>query len=113
MNANAKVTAEHLKRRAIVYIRQSSPIQVANNLESQRRQYNLADQARQLGFQQVEVIDEDLGRSGFGQVERLGLERLVVEVCSGQVGAVLCIEASRRAGNARGWHHRVELAGLV
>ena len=62
MNANAKVTADHLTRRAIVYVRQSSPIQVANNLESQRRQYALADQARQLGFQQVEIIDEDLGR---------------------------------------------------
>jgi hypothetical protein len=66
MNTNAKVTGDHLKRRAVVYIRQSSPIQVANNLESQRRQYALADQARQLGFQQVEVIDEDLGRSGSG-----------------------------------------------
>ena len=68
MNTNAKVTADHLKRRAIVYIRQSSPIQVATNLGSQRRQYALADQARQLGFQQVEVIDEDLGRSGSGRL---------------------------------------------
>ena len=71
MNANAKVTSEHLKRRAIVYIRQSSPIQVANNLESERRQYALADEARQLGFQNVETIDEDLGRSGSGQVDVL------------------------------------------
>ena len=102
-----------LKRRAIVYIRQSSPIQVTHNLESQRRQYNLADQARQLGFQQVEVIDEDLGRSGSGQVERPGFERLVVEVCSGQVGAVFCIEASRLARNGRDWHHLIELCGLV
>ena len=66
MNAHSKVTADHLKRRAIVYIRQSSPVQVANNLESQRRQYGLADQARQLGFQQVDIIEEDLGRSGSG-----------------------------------------------
>ena len=90
---NPKLTADHLKRRAIVYIRQSSAIQVANNLESQRRQYALADQARQLGFQQVEIIDEDLGRSGSGQVERPGFFRLVAEVCTGQAGAVFCIEA--------------------
>ena len=74
---NPKITADHLKRRAIVYIRQSSPIQVTHNLESQRRQYNLADQARQLGFQQVEVIDEDLGRSrGSGTRCRARRERI-------------------------------------
>jgi len=113
MNTNAKVTADHLKRRAIVYIRQSSPIQVANNLESQRRQYALADQARQLGFQQIEVIDEDLGLSGSGQVDRPGFARLVAEVCTGGVGAVFCIEASRLARNGRDWHHLIELCGLV
>ena len=113
MNANTKVTADHLKRRAIVYVRQSSPIQVTHNLESQRRQYALADQARQLGFQQVEIIDEDLGRSGSGQVERPGFARLVAEVCTGGVGAVFCIEASRLARNGRDWHHLIELCGLV
>src|SRR6201996_710497 len=113
MNASTKVTADHLKRRAIVYIRQSSPIQVAYNLESQRRQYALADQARRLGFQQVDVIDEDLGRSGSGQVDRPGFARLVAEVCTGKVGAVLCIEASRLARNGRDWHHLIELCGLV
>lgn len=113
MTTNAKVTPEHLNRRAIVYIRQSSPIQVAHNLESQRRQYALADQARQLGFPQVEVIDEDLGRSGSGQVDRPGFARLVAEVCTGSVGAVFCIEASRLARNGRDWHHLIELCGLV
>lgn len=113
MNTNAKVTADHQKRRAVVYIRQSSPIQVAHNLESQRRQYALADQARQLGFQQVDVIDEDLGRSGSGQVDRPGFARLVAEVCTGSVGAVFCIEASRLARNGRDWHHLIELCGLV
>ena len=113
MNAHSKVTADHLKRRAIVYIRQSSPVQVANNLESQRRQYGLAGQARQLGFQQVDIIDEDLGRSGSGQVERPGFARLVAEVCTGSVGAVFCIEASRLARNGRDWHHLIELCGLV
>jgi DNA invertase Pin-like site-specific DNA recombinase len=110
---NPKLTAEHLKRRAIIYIRQSSPGQVIHNLESQRRQYSLADNARQLGFQQVEVIDEDLGRSGSGQVDRPGFQRLVAEVCTGQVGAVFCIEASRLARNGRDWHHLIELCGLV
>ena len=84
---NPKISADHLKRRAIVYIRQSSPGQVIHNEESQRRQYGLADHARQLGFQQVEIIDEDLGRSGSGQVERPGFQHLVAEVCTGQVGA--------------------------
>ena len=110
---NPKLSPDHLKRRAIVYIRQSSPGQVIHNQESQRRQYGLADHARQLGFQQVEVIDEDLGRSGSGQVERPGFEHLVAEVCTGQVGAVLCIEASRLARNGRDWHHLIELCGLV
>ena len=64
-------------------------------------------------FQSVEVIDEDLGRSGSGQVERPGFEHLVAEVCTGQVGAVLCIEASRLARNGRDWHHLIELCGLV
>jgi DNA invertase Pin-like site-specific DNA recombinase len=113
MNTNARITADHLKRRAIVYVRQSSAIQVTNNLESQRRQYGLADQARELGFQQVEVMDEDLGRSGSGQVERPGFARLVAEVCTGGVGAVFCIEASRLARNGRDWHHLIELCGLV
>ena len=110
---NPKISADHLKRRAIIYIRQSSPGQVIHNQESQRRQYGLADHARQLGFQQVEVIDEDLGRSGSGQVERPGFQHLVAEVCTGQVGAVLCIEASRLARNGRDWHHLIELCGLV
>ncbi len=113
MNSNAKITDDHLKRRAIVYVRQSSAIQVTNNLESQRRQYALADNARQLGFKTVEVIDEDLGRSGSGQVDRPGFTRLVAEVCTGGVGAVFCIEASRLARNGRDWHHLIELCGLV
>src|SRR3984893_1831427 len=110
---NPKISADHLKRRAIVYIRQSSPGQVVHNLESQRRQYGLADHARQLGFREVQVIDDDLGRSGSGKVERPGFERLVAEVCSGEVGAVLCIEASRLARNGRDWHHLIELCGMV
>jgi hypothetical protein len=110
---NPKITPDHLNRRAVVYIRQSSPGQVIHNQESQRRQYGLADHARSLGFHSVEVIDEDLGRSGSGQVERPGFQHLVAAVCTGQVGAVLSIEASRLARNGRDWHHLIELCGLV
>jgi excisionase family DNA binding protein len=110
---NPKLTSERVSRRAIVYLRQSSPEQVFQNQESQRRQYSLADQARELGFREVLVIDEDLGRTGSGLVERPGFQRLVAEVCSGEVGAVFCIEASRLARNGRDWHHLIWLCGLA
>ena len=73
---NPKLTAERLSRRAIVYVRQSSPGQVIHNQESQRRQYGLVDRARELGFSEVAVIDDDLGRSGSGHIERPGFQRL-------------------------------------
>jgi hypothetical protein len=82
---NPKLTPEHLERKAIVYIRQSTPTQVHSNKESQRRQYGLADYARELGFKDVEVIDDDLGRSGCGLVERPGYEHLVATICTGHV----------------------------
>jgi len=110
---NSKLTSERLARRAIVYVRQSSPGQVIHNQESQRRQYELADRARELGFSQVTVIDDDLGRSGSGLIERPGFQRLVAEVCSGEVGAVFSIEASRLARNGRDWHHLIELCGMT
>ena len=110
---NSRLTTERLSRRAIVYIRQSSPGQVLHNQESQRRQYSLVDRARELGFHDVIMIDDDLGRSGDGSVERPGFQRLVGEVCTGEVGGVLCIEASRLARNGRDWHHLIELCGLV
>ncbi len=110
---NSKLTNERLRRRAIVYLRQSSPEQVFQNQESRRRQYGLADQARGLGFRDVLVIDDDLGRTGSGLVERPGFQRLVAEVCAGQVGAVFCIEASRLARNGRDWHHLIWLCGLA
>ena len=104
-----KLTADHLPRKAIVYIRQSSPDQVVHHQESQRRQYGLVDRARELGFQRFTAIDEDLGRTGSGLVERPGFQRLVAEVCSGEVSAVFCLEASRLARNGRDWHHLIEL----
>ena len=102
-----------LKRKAVVYIRQSTPLQVQVNLESQRRQYELVDEARRHGFRDVEVIDDDLGRSASGTVARPGFEKLVAWLCAGDVGAVLCFDASRLARNGRDWHHLLELCGLV
>jgi DNA invertase Pin-like site-specific DNA recombinase len=102
-----------LKRKAVVYVRQSTQTQVQNNLESKRRQYELVEVARRHGFTNVEVIDDDLGRSASGSVARPGFDRLVAEVCAGYVGAVLCLEASRLARNGHDWHHLLELCGLV
>jgi DNA invertase Pin-like site-specific DNA recombinase len=107
-----KITSDHLQRQAIVYVRQSTMDQVQNNLESQRRQYALTDRARTLGWQQVTVIDDDLGRSG-GGVHRPGFERLLAVLCEGNVGAVFCIEASRLARNGRDWHTLLEFCRLV
>ena len=110
---NPKLTAERLERGAIVYIRQSTPGQVLHHQEGRRRQYALEDQARQLGFQRVSVIDEDLGRSGSGLVERAGFQQLVGAVCAGTVGAVFCLEASRLARNGREWHYLIEWCGMT
>ena len=107
-----KINAEHLARRACVYIRQSTPGQVQNNLESQRRQYALVDRARALGWQDIEVIDDDLGISGSG-THRPGFERLLRELCNGQAGAVFSIEASRLARNGRDWHTLLEFCSVV
>jgi len=110
---NPKLTPDRLRRRAVVYVRQSSPGQVIHHQESQRRQYGLVDRARELGFQDVVAIDDDLGRTASGLVERPGFQRLVGAVCTGEVGAVFCIEASRLARNGRDWHHLIELCGMV
>jgi len=110
---SSKITPDHLGRAAVVYIRQSTMTQVMGNLESQRRQYDLARVAAETGFASVTVIDNDLGRSGSGSTRRPGFERLVARVCSGDVGAVYCIEASRLARNGRDWHHLIELCALA
>ena len=108
----SKITPEHLARQAVVYIRQSTADQVANNLESKRRQYNLPERARQLGWSDVALIDDDLGRSG-GGVARPGFEKLLAAICEGRVSAVVSIEASRLARNGRDWHTLLEFCGLV
>jgi DNA invertase Pin-like site-specific DNA recombinase len=108
-----KITPDHLGRIAVVYVRQSTMAQVMGNLESQRRQYDLAGAAEGAGFKSVTVIDDDLGRSGSGGMQRPGFERLVAMVCSGDVGAVYCIEASRLARNGRDWHHLIDLCAIA
>jgi DNA invertase Pin-like site-specific DNA recombinase len=107
-----KITPDHLARGAFIYIRQSTVDQLANNHESRLRQYSLADRARALGWTDVTVIDDDLGRSGSG-VSRPGFERLLAAICEGRVGAVFAIEASRLARNGRDWHTLIEFCGLV
>ena len=107
-----RITSEHLARGAFVYVRQSTNDQVLHNHESRRRQYGLVDRARTLGWAAVEVIDDDLGRSGSG-IARPGFEKLLAAICAGRVGAVVSIEASRLARNGRDWHTLLEFCGLV
>jgi len=107
-----KIGTEHLSRTAYVYVRQSTPGQLTNNPESRRRQYGLKDRAYALGWQNVAVIDDDLGRTASG-TERLGFERLLTAVCTNTAGAVFAIEASRLARNGRDWHTLLEFCGLM
>lgn len=108
----SKIGADHLARGAYVYVRQSTADQLRHNHESRRRQYALADRARTLGWSEVVVIDDDLGVSA-GGVARPGFERLLAAICSGCVGAVVSIEASRLARNGRDWHTLLEFCALV
>ncbi|MCP1838555.1 DNA invertase Pin-like site-specific DNA recombinase [Bradyrhizobium sp. USDA 4524] len=107
-----KITSDHLSRSAYVYVRQSTPDQLVNNPESRRRQYALATRAQLLGWENVIVIDDDLGRSG-GGTARPGFERLLTAICTGSAGAVLAVEASRLARNGRDWHTLLEFCTLV
>jgi len=108
-----KIKAHHLERGAYVYVRQSTPYQVRNHPEGQQRQYALRERAKQLGFRNIVVIDEDVGRSGGGMQERPGFGRLLASVCQGLAGAVFAVEASRLARNNRDWHHLVDLCALT
>lgn len=108
-----KIRTQHLERKAILYVRQSSPYQVIHNLESQKLQYAMETRLRQLGWHEIEVVDEDLGRSAAGCVTRVGFERMVAEVCLGKVGAVAAREVSRFARNSREWQQLVEVCRVV
>lgn len=108
-----KIRPQHLNRKAVLYVRQSSAYQVAHNLESQKLQYAMQERLRQLGWREIEVVDEDLGRSAAGTVTRAGFERMVSEVCLGHVGAVAAREVSRFARNSREWQQLVEVCRVV
>jgi DNA invertase Pin-like site-specific DNA recombinase len=108
-----KIRAQHLERKAILYVRQSSAYQVVHNLESQKLQYAMEERLRQLGWREIEVVDEDLGRSAAGTVARSGFERMVAEVCLGKVGAVAAREVSRFARNSREWQQLMEVCRVV
>lgn len=106
----SKVAAQHLARKALVYLRQSSEKQVKENRESQRLQYALVERARDLGFKDVEVIDTDLGSSaGVGAARREGFDRLIAAVAVGEVGMVLSREASRLSRTDKDWCRLLEV----
>lgn len=108
-----KIRSQHLERKAILYVRQSSSYQVAHNEESRRLQYAMRNRLAELGWREIEVIDEDLGRSAAGTMTRSGFDRMVAEVCLGKVGAVAAREVSRFARNSREWQQLVEVCRLV
>ena len=116
MNGTAispKITPAHLKRRAVVYLRQSSEQQVRQNKESQNLQYALADRARQLGWKRVEVNDTDLGFSAsVGAARREGFERLIASVAMGEVGIILSRETSRLSRTDKDWCRLLEVCNL-
>ena len=113
MNTSDKLTPEHLARKAFVYVRQSTAQQVRVHRESQQRQYALANRARQLGFAGVVIIDEDLGKSGSGLVQRPGFGELLRAICQQEAGAVFALEASRLARNNQDWHHLLDLCAMT
>src|SRR2546428_3020685 len=108
-----KVRAHHLERKALLYVRQSSAHQVLHNRESSALQYAMRDRLTALGWSEIEVIDDDLGRSAAGGVLRAGFERMVAQVCLGKVGAVAAREVSRFARNSRDWQQLIEMCRVV
>lgn len=113
LQPHPKITPLHLQRKAMVYLRQSTDRQVQRNTESQRLQYDLAARARALGFEQVDIIDADLGHSAaVGARRREGFERLIAAVAVGEVGLVLSIEASRLSRTDQDWCRLLELCPL-
>ena len=115
MNVEGKVTAEHLRRPAYLYIRQSTLRQVLENTESTQRQYALRQRAVALGWPEdrIVVIDDDQGQSGASTSEREGFQRLVADVGLGKVGMVMGLEVSRLARNCADWHRLLEICALT
>ncbi len=113
LKINSKINEDHLKRKAVVYLRQSSERQVRHNKESQRLQYGLKDKAKELGWREIEVIDSDLGVSAaVGSPRRVGFERLLASVAIGEVGIILSREASRLSRTDKDWCRLLEVCSL-
>src|SRR5436309_10049404 len=108
-----KIRPHHLGRKALLYVRQSSAHQVLHNRESSALQYAMRDRLTALGWSEIEVIDDDLGRYAAGGVLRAGFERMVAQVCLGKVGAVAAREVSRFARNSRDWQQLIEMCRVV
>jgi DNA invertase Pin-like site-specific DNA recombinase len=108
-----KIRPHHLERKAILYVRQSSSHQVLHNRESSALQYAMRDRLAALGWREIEIVDDDLGRSAAGSVARVGFDRMVAEVCLGKVGAVAAREVSRFARNSRDWQQLIEMCRVV
>ena len=116
-----KICPQHLERKAILYVRQSSAHQVLHNRESSALQYAMRDRLSDLGWSRIETVDDDLGRSAAGGVmleaclwhDREGFDRMIADVCLGKVGAVAAREVSRFARNSRDWQHLIEMCRVV
>jgi DNA invertase Pin-like site-specific DNA recombinase len=108
-----RITERHRSRRAVLYVRQSTQRQLEQNEESRRLQYAMRDRLHALGCRDVEVIDDDLGRSARGDAERPGFQRLVAMVSMGEVGVIAARELSRFARNSREWIQLLEVCRLV
>jgi DNA invertase Pin-like site-specific DNA recombinase/transposase len=115
MSSDQKITGRHRQRRAVVYVRQSSPSQLERNIESTARQYALRERALELGWEaaSVVVVDEDTGRSGSSTQGRLGFKELVADVGLGNVGLILALEVSRFARSSTDWHQLIDLCALT
>lgn len=113
MNTSDSIHPHHLSRRAMIYVRQSTPQQVMSHQESQRLQYALRDRAVQLGWheQDVEIIDADLGQTATTTEGRIGFQHLVSEVALGRVGVVIAYDATRLSRNCSHWYQLLDLCG--
>ena len=108
-----KIGTQHLERKAILYVRQSSAHQVLHNRESSTLQYAMRERLSDLGWSRIEIVDDDLGRSAAGGVTRAGFDRMIADICLGKVGAVAAREVSRFARNSRDWQQLVEMCRVV
>jgi DNA invertase Pin-like site-specific DNA recombinase len=109
-----RIAPHHLARKAVLYVRQSSPQQVVQHHESRRLQYAMEERLRSFGWREVEIIDEDLGHSAAPLApQRIGFQALVAQVCLGHIGAIAAREIARLARNNRDWAQLIEMCRLL